>query len=79
MTTIQASKREIALTSCPTCHLAVGVYHNRSYQCRCGRGTFYPLPDKKITWLAEDEASLKLTFAGNFGRFGLAPYLTREV
>jgi len=70
---------EVALTRCPTCRRAVGVFHNRSYQCRCGRGTFYPLPDKKIKWLPEDEATLKLTFADNLTQYGLAPILTREV
>lgn len=70
---------EVALTSCPTCHKAVGVFHNGAFQCSCGRGTFYPIPDKKITWLPEDEAELKLIIAGNLTQYGLAPLITREV
>ena len=76
---IAQPKREVALTSCPTCRRAVGVYHNRTYQCSCGRGSFYPIPDKKIKWIPESEATLKLMFARNLSQYGLAPYRTREV
>ena len=74
-------KREVAMTSCPTCHRAVEVWKDRLYQCICGRGTLRPLPDSKIRWIPEDEATLKLSFAGNHSRFhdSLRFALIREV
>lgn len=73
-----ALKLMVALVSCPTCGRAVGVFQNQTFLCRCGRGTLYPVKENKIVWLAEDEASLKLYFAGNMTQYGTAALLTRE-
>ena len=71
-------KKEVAMTTCPSCGRAVSVQDSRVYQCSCGRGTLKPLPDFKIQWLPEDEANLTLVFAGNRSRFGLRGVLVRE-